>query len=105
MDKLYYTVGEVAEILGENPTLVRFWANSFPKFIRPRRNAKGNRLFSKDDVECFRQIYFLVRVRGLTLEGAAKALSSERKEIENTMKVLEYLKSVRRQLAEVHKGL
>ena len=53
MEKYLYTVGEVAEILGESTSLVRFWANEFPKFIRPQRNAKGNRLFTKDDVETF----------------------------------------------------
>ena len=47
MEKYFYTVGEVAEILGESTSLVRFWANEFPKFIRPQRNAKGNRLFSR----------------------------------------------------------
>ena len=45
MDKLYYTIGEVSELLGETTSLVRFWSNSFPKYIKPKRNAKGNRLF------------------------------------------------------------
>ena len=66
MEKYFYTVGEVADILGESTSLVRFWANEFPKFIRPQRNAKGNRLFSKDDVETFKHIYLLVKVEGLT---------------------------------------
>lgn len=105
MDKLYYTIGEVADILGENVTLVRFWANSFPRFIRPRRNAKGNRLFSKDDVECFRRIHFLVKVKGLTLEGAAKSLVSDRTSVENAMKVLDYLKSLKGQLEEIYRTL
>ena len=51
MEKYLYTIGEVAEILGESTSLVRFWANEFPKFIKPERNAKGNRLFKKEDVE------------------------------------------------------
>ena len=46
MEKYLYTIGEVAEILGESTSLVRFWANEFPKFIKPQRNAKGNRLFT-----------------------------------------------------------
>ena len=58
MEKVYYTIGEVAEALGENVPLVRFWSNSFPTFIRPVRNAKGNRLFTRADLDTFRQIHF-----------------------------------------------
>lgn len=105
MEKYFYTVGEVAEILGESTSLVRFWANEFPKFIRPQRNAKGNRLFSKDDVETFKHIHILVKVEGLTLEGAAKRLKGERKGIINKAKVLESLKDIRQQLSEIRSEL
>ena len=101
MEKYFYTVGEVAEILGESTSLVRFWANEFPKFIRPQRNAKGNRLFSKDDVETFRHIHLLVKVEGLTLEGAAKRLKGEKKDVINKAKVLESLRNIRQQLEEI----
>ena len=60
MDRLYYSIGEVAEMLGENVSLVRFWSDSFPKFVRPKRNAKGNRMYSKDDIDMLNRIYFLV---------------------------------------------
>ena len=105
MEKYFYTVGEVADILGESTSLVRFWANEFPKFIRPQRNAKGNRLFSKDDVETFKHIYLLVKVEGLTLEGAAKRLKGDRKEVIGKAKVLESLKDIRQQLAEIRSEL
>ena len=105
MEKYFYTVGEVAEILGESTSLVRFWANEFPKFIRPQRNAKGNRLFSKDDVETFKHIHILVKVEGLTLEGAAKRLKGERKGVINKAKVLESLKEIRQQLSEIRSEL
>ena len=105
MEKYFYTVGEVAEILGESTSLVRFWANEFPKFIRPQRNAKGNRLFSKDDVETFKHIHLLVKVEGLTLEGAAKRLRGERKGVVNKAKVLESLKDIRQQLSEIRSEL
>ena len=64
MEKYFYTVGEVAEIIGESASLVRFWSNEFPKFIKPQRNAKGNRLFTNADVEKFKQIHHLVKVSG-----------------------------------------
>jgi DNA-binding transcriptional MerR regulator len=105
MEKYFYTVGEVAEILGESTSLVRFWANEFPKFIRPQRNAKGNRLFSKDDVETFKHIHLLVKVEGLTLEGASKRLKGDRKEVIGKARVLESLKAIRTQLAEIREEL
>jgi DNA-binding transcriptional MerR regulator len=105
MEKYFYTVGEVAEILGESTSLVRFWATEFPKFIRPQRNAKGNRLFSKDDVETFKHIHVLVKVEGLTLDGAAKRLAGERKNVINKTKVLESLKDIRQQLSEIRAEL
>ena len=105
MEKYFYTVGEVAEILGESTSLVRFWANEFPKFIRPQRNAKGNRLFSKEDVETFKHIHLLVKVEGLTLEGAAKRLRGDRKDVISKGKVLDSLKEIRQQLAEIRAEL
>jgi len=105
MDKILYTIGEVAEILGENTSLVRFWANSFPKFLKPQRNAKGNRLFTKDDVETLKQIHLLVKDQGMTLEGAEKKLSAQKKSIDERVKVLDSLKEIRAQLDEVRKTL
>lgn len=105
MEKYFYTIGEVAEILGESPSLVRFWSNEFPKFIRPQRNAKGNRLFTVQDVETFKHIHLLVKVEGLTLEGAAKRLKGDKKDLMNKSRVLESLKSIRQQLAEIREDL
>ena len=105
MDKYLYTIGEVAGILEESTSLVRFWANEFPKFIKPQRNAKGNRLFTKEDVETFKHIHLLVKVEGLTLEGAAKRLKGDRKDVINKAKVLDSLRSIRQQLAEIKEDL
>ena len=105
MEKFFYTVGEVAAILDESPSLVRFWSNEFSKFIKPQRNGKGNRLFSKDDVETFKHIHLLVNVEGLTLEGVAKRLKGDRKDVINKARVLESLKSIREQLTEIRKEL
>ena len=105
MEKYLYTIGEVAEILGESPSLVRFWSNEFPKFIKPQRNAKGNRLFTKDDVDTFKHIHLLVKVEGLTLEGAAKRLKGDKKEVINKTRVLASLKEIRKQLSEIRETL
>ena len=105
MEKYLYTIGEVAEIIGESTSLVRFWSNEFPKFIKPQRNAKGNRLFTKEDIETLKHIHLLVKVEGLTLEGAAKRLKGDRKEVINKARVLESLKAIRSQLEEIRSEL
>ena len=105
MEKLYYTIGEAAEILGESTSLVRFWSNSFPKYIKPKRNAKGNRLFTQEDMDCLKQIHLLVKEQGLTLEGASKKLAAERKKVDGREKSLDSLKEIRRQLVDVKKSL
>ena len=105
MEKYLYTIGEVAEILGENVSLVRFWSNEFPKYIKPQRNAKGNRLYTKEDIDIFKQIHVLVKVEGLTLEGAAKRLKGEKKDIVSKARVLETLKGIRQQLSEIRESL
>ena len=105
MEKYLYTIGEVAELLGENVSLVRFWSNEFTKFIKPQRNAKGNRLFTKEDIETFKHIHLLVKVEGLTLEGAAKRLKGEKKDVINKARVLDSLKAIRQQLSEVREAL
>lgn len=105
MEKYLYTIGEVAEIIGESTSLVRFWSNEFPKFIKPQRNAKGNRLFTKEDIETLKHIHLLVKVEGLTLEGAAKRLKGDRKEVISKARVLESLKAIRSQLEEIRSEL
>lgn len=106
MEKLYYSIGEVADILGENTSAVRFWANSFPRYIHPVRNAKGNRQFKAEDIEVFKRIHFLVKTQGMTLEGAAKALASkDGSGVDNRLKVLESLKEMRQQLTDIKDSL
>ena len=95
MEKYLYTIGELAEILGESTSCVRFWSDSFSKFIHPKRNAKGNRLFVKEDIETFKHIQTLLKVEGLTIEGAAKRLRGDKKDVINKSRVLETLKEIK----------
>lgn len=101
MSKICYTIGEVAQLLGENTSLVRFWSDNFSDFIHPRRNNKGNRLFSPEDVEMFKKIHFLVKERNLTLEGTRKLLSSNAEGVDNRFKAIEKLKEIRSLLETV----
>ena len=105
MEKLLYSIGEVAEMLDENTSAIRFWTNSFEKFIKPRRNLKGNRQYTAEDIETLRCIRVLLRDDGLTIEGAARRLTEERREIAKRVKAIESLKSIRAELIEVRKSL
>ncbi|MBR5384514.1 MAG: MerR family transcriptional regulator [Bacteroidales bacterium] len=105
MDKLYYSIGETADILGENVSAVRFWSNSFERFVKPRRNAKGNRLFTAGDIETLKQIKFLVKSCGMTLDGASRKLIEDRKSVEDRVKVVETLKQIRKELLAVKAAL
>ena len=101
MEKIYWTIGEVAAMLGETVPLVRSWAREFSSLVKPRRNAKGNRMFTAPDVEAMKQIHYLVRVKGMTLKGARLQLETDRTAAENRVKVLECLKNIRLRLEEI----
>lgn len=105
MDKLFYTISEVSEILGESVSLVRFWSNSFPRHIRPHRNAKGNRQFTSDDIDTLKRIHFLVKEKGMTLEGASRQLSENGASVDRSVKALDRLKTIRAQLVEIKSSL
>jgi len=73
IEKIYYPIGEVAEMFNVNTSLIRFWEKEFD-IIKPKKNKKGNRLFTKDDLENFKKIFVLVKQEGFTLEGAKQKL-------------------------------
>ena len=101
VEKLYYTIGEVSEILDENASLVRFWAGKFPDFIKPARNKKGNRLFTARDLANFKVIYYLVKERGMTLEGAAKRMKDNITGEDKRVEVISMLTSIKEKLLSV----
>jgi len=105
MEKLFYTIGETAEILGESTSLVRFWSNSFSKYLKPRRNAKGNRLYTAEDIEFLKQLHLLIKEKGMTLEGAARHIEGDRATVEARVKALDSLKDIRNQLDEIRRSL
>lgn len=103
--KLFYSIGETAEILGENVSLVRYWCNTFSRHLQPHRTAKGNRQFREEDIETLKQIHYLVKVKGLTLDGVEKQLSEDRKSVGSNVKALETLKEIRSRLVQIRKDL
>lgn len=104
IQKKYYSIGEVAEILDVNASLIRFWESEFPQ-ISPRKNKKGNRVFTPEDIEVLKQIYFLVKVKKFTLEGAREKLKTNTKEIEFESRTRETLLKVRNLLVELKNSL
>ena len=97
LTKLYYSIGEVAEIFNVNASLIRFWEKEFDS-IKPKKNKKGNRMFTKEDIRKIDQIYSLVKLNGYTLEGAKKKLK-EKKEIPRLhLDVMEKLEKIKLQL-------
>lgn len=105
-DKLFYSMGEVAEMFDVNTSLIRHWESQF-SILRPKRNKKGNRLFSPEDVENLKMIYHLVKERGMTLEGAKKALRKAPPEsgVDRDAELMERLQRIRALLVEVREDL
>lgn len=103
--KLYYSMGEVAEMFDVTPALIRHWEAQFD-CIKPHRNKKGNRLFTPEDVERLKQIYHLVKERGMTLKGANKVLKRAKSdEMVQEIELLERLQKIRSALVEVREEL
>ncbi|HOT89911.1 MAG TPA: MerR family transcriptional regulator [Bacteroidales bacterium] len=88
--KIYYTIGEVAEMFHVNTSLIRFWEKEFD-IIKPQKNKKGNRLFTKEDIDHFYIIFHLVKERGFTLQGAKEKLKGNK---EDTIRQIEIVKSL-----------
>lgn len=96
-EKLYYNIGEVAEAFDVNTSLIRFWEKEFD-LIKPKKNAKGNRKFTQEDVKNFELIYHLVKERGFTLDGAKLHLKEQRKETLSKFEIIRKLKSIKAEL-------
>lgn len=103
-DKVYYTIGEVARMFNVNTSLIRFWEKEF-SIIKPRKNKKGNRLFTKQDVDNFHVIYHLVKERGYTLEGAKKKLRENKEETVRNAEIVKSLKDIRAFLINLNQEL
>ncbi len=108
LTKLYYTIGEVAGMFQVNASLIRFWEKEF-SIIQPKKNKKGNRLFTPKDIGNFNKIYHLVKIQGYTLDGAKKALRSKSTDNEvpvgpdknETFDIIEHLEKIKNKLVNL----
>jgi len=92
--KVYYRIGEVADMFGVNQSLIRFWEKEFD-IIKPYRNKKGNRFFTKQDIENFHIIFHLVKERGFTLQGAREKLKANPEETADHAQIVRNLQNIK----------
>lgn len=103
-DKLYYTIGEVASAFEVNTSLIRFWEKEFD-ILKPKKNAKGDRKFSKEDVANLELIYHLVKVQGFTLDGAKIRLKENKQKVLSRLDLIKKLEWVKAELLKIKNEL
>ena len=102
--KLYYSIGEIAKRLKVNNSLIRFWQKEF-EILKPKKNSRGNRIFTINDVKNISLIYFLLKEKKYTIKGAKKRLRENKEGTIKTYEVITNLKKVRSQLEEIREEL
>lgn len=105
MEKMFYSISETAEILGETTVTVRFWSNTFGRYLAPHRNAKGNRQFTPKDIETLKQIHYLCRECGLSLEAVSRKLSAKDNDSDKMLIIRESLLKIKSRLEHIRETL
>lgn len=103
-EKRYYKIGEVARAFYVNTSLIRFWEKEFD-IIKPKKNAKGNRLFTQDDIKNFKLIFNLVKERGFTLDGAKQKLKKNPDSLFDSQEIVTRLEAVKAELIKIKNQL
>ena len=98
--KLYYSIGEVAERLGVNASQLRFWENEFAH-IKPNKNSRGERRFTRDNIRQLEQIEYLLKERGFTIDGARKEIAASKKKTPDKDELIDRMRQVRARLVEL----
>lgn len=104
IEKKYFSIGEVATQLNVSTSLIRFWENEFD-ILKPKKNRKGNRQFTKEDIDSLKLIYHLVKEKGYTLQGAKDMLKSNHNSIQDRLQLVDSLKEIRSFLTEMKNNL
>ena len=103
--KIYYSISEVAQMLGVTESLLRYWEDEFPQQLKPMRAGRGVRLYITADSEALKLIYHLVKERGMTLQGARQRLKDNRETTLRNYEAVERLKSIREELVSMRDAL
>ncbi|HON02175.1 MAG TPA: MerR family transcriptional regulator [Paludibacteraceae bacterium] len=104
MEKVYYSISEVAEMLKISPSNLRFWEKEFSQ-LKPKRSNKGTRTYTKEDIEIIKMIHLLVNEQKLTLQGAKRKLSLKKETVSKQQELVERLQNVRKELLMISKAL
>ncbi len=104
IEKKYYSIGEVAAMFGVATSLIRFWETEFDS-IKPLKNKKGNRIYTKDDIEDIKIIYHFVKEKGYTLQGAKEHLKLDKNKNLEKIEAIQSLEKVRNFLIDLKKNL
>tara|TARA_Y100001968_G_C19231470_1_gene654686 strand:+ start:509 stop:838 length:330 start_codon:yes stop_codon:yes gene_type:complete len=102
--KLYYSIGEVSKILGINNSKIRFWEKEF-EILKPKKNKKGNRRFTENDLKRLKLIHHLLKERKYTISGAKKKIQNEHRKLEKNQEAIEKLKQLKIELIEIRENL
>jgi DNA-binding transcriptional MerR regulator len=103
-EKRYYNIGEVAKAFDVNASLLRFWEKEFDE-LKPKKNAKGNRKFTPEDIKNLELIFYLVKERGFTLEGAKTHLKESKKKTLDNFELIQKLEFVKKELIKIKETL
>lgn len=104
IEKMYYTIGEVAKQFDVSTSLIRFWEKEFD-ILKPKKNRKGDRFFTQKDLDHLKIIYHLVKERGYTLKGAKQKLRENKQDVIDHVQMVDSLKRVRQFLVELKQQL
>lgn len=104
LTKLYYSIGEVAELFDVSPSLLRYWESEF-KILSPQKNRKGDRKYLVKDIQKIEQIYTLVKERGFTLDGAKKEIKKPTSSATSSTDVIQKLKAINEKLKSLRDKL
>jgi len=104
ISKQYYTIGEVARELDLTTSLIRFWETEFRE-VNPKKNRKGNRVYTQRDIETLRKIHYLLKVKKYTIKGAKERLRLEHKDVEQEVQLRETLLKLRAFLLELKESI
>ncbi|PST83311.1 MerR family transcriptional regulator [Pedobacter yulinensis] len=104
INKMYYTMGEVTEMFGVNASQIRFYEKEFD-ILQPKKNKKGNRLFTPEDIENLRIIFNLVDEKGFTLKGAKEYLKNNKGDVRETQKIIDSLERIKSFLLKINEEI
>lgn len=104
ISKLYYPIGEVADMFDVNTSMIRFYENEF-EILQPKKNAKGNRLFRPEDIENLKIIFHLIKDKGFTLQGAKDYMKTNKNEVQDHQKIIDSLEKIKSFMNELKQQL